>query len=259
VTDLLAKRLDWIAAKGYDRLLAGIQRGIEKESLRIDSDGALSTRRHPESLGSPLTHPHITTDYSEALLEFVTPVCDKIQDVNDFLTRIHRYVYRNIGDEKLWVNSMPCILRGEESIPIAQYGNSNVGRMKQVYRRGLQYRYGRIMQTISGIHYNFSLPDAFWQTFFETHAENETRIQDHISSSYFAAIRNFHRYCWLLFYLFGASPAVCKSFAAGRDVGLQTFDDETYYEPYATSLRTCLSSVEADATTRSPSGPMTCT
>ena len=237
MTDLLAKRLDRIVANGYDRLLAGIRRGIEKESLRIDSAGALSTRPHPETLGSPLTHPHITTDYSEALLEFVTPVCDKIKDVNDFLTRIHRHAYRNIGDEKLWVNSMPCILRGENSIPIAEYGNSNVGRMKQVYRRGLQYRYGRIMQTIAGIHYNFSLPDAFWQASFDEYADNETNVQDHVSTSYFAAIRNFHRYCWLLFYLFGASPAVCKSFLMGREHELQEFDEGTFYGPGATSLR----------------------
>ena len=51
---------------------------------------------------------------------------------------------------------------GEMSIPIAQYGSSNLGKLKHVYRHGLWHRYGCTMQAIAGIHYNFSLPDALW-------------------------------------------------------------------------------------------------
>ncbi|MBO1997005.1 hypothetical protein J4714_14335 [Staphylococcus epidermidis] len=53
-----------------DRLL-GICRGIEKE-LRALPTGSLALTPHPAELGSALTHPHITTDYSESQLELIT-------------------------------------------------------------------------------------------------------------------------------------------------------------------------------------------
>ena len=162
MSDTLRARLRAFEGNATAELLGQIRRGIEKESLRIRRDGVLAQTPHPPSLGSALTHPHVTTDYSEALLEFVTPTLTSIDATLEFLSAIHRFVYQNIGEEMLWVNSMPCILRGDTSIPIARYGTSNIGHMKYVYRRGLGYRYGRLMQTIAGIHYNFSVPDAFW-------------------------------------------------------------------------------------------------
>lgn len=237
MSDTLQTFVDRVATDGRAALLSQIRRGIEKESLRITTDGTLSQRRHPGSLGSPLTHPYITTDYSEALLEFVTPVYEDIDEALDFLTRIHRHVYRNIGEEKLWVTSMPCILHGEESIPIARYGNSNVGLMKYVYRQGLSARYGRMMQTIAGIHYNFSLPNQFWELTFADPSQQSGNFQDQKSAAYFAGIRNFHRSCWLLLYLFGASPAVCRSFLQGREHRLLELSASTYFGPAATSIR----------------------
>ena len=130
--------------------LAGIRRGIEKEGLRVLPTGGLA-----------LTHPHITTDYSESQIELITGAHLGVQDCLDELTAIHQYVYRVLqpqGGEMLWVASMPCNLPTDETIPLARYGNSNVGRAKSVYRMGLGHRYGRRMQTISGIHYNWSLP-----------------------------------------------------------------------------------------------------
>ena len=108
--------------------------------------------------------------------------------------------------------------------------------MKNVYRRGLGHRYGRLMQCIAGIHYNFSLPDIFWDHWLPWGTRKEQR-EELISEQYFAAVRNFHRYCWLLFYLFGASPAVCRSFVGGRRHPLEPFDAVTLHAPHATSLR----------------------
>lgn len=216
-------------------LLAKLRRGIEKESLRIDSDGHLAQTPHSAALGSALTHPSITTDYSEALLEFITPVSTEIDGVLNELDTIHRFVYNAMPDENLWTASMPCVLGNDGDIPVAQYGSSNVGRMKTIYRVGLGYRYGRKMQTISGIHYNFSLPDEFWPLYFDKTQGLE--LQQHITQAYFGLIRNFRRYAWLLVYLFGASPALCKSFLDGKAHKLQEFDDYTLYLPYGTSLR----------------------
>src|SRR5579862_9327792 len=139
--------------------LTHLRRGIEKESLRVRPDGSLATTPHPARLGSPLTHPFVTTDFSEPQVELITGVHPSAEAVLHELTEIHQVVYRAMGDELLWASSMPCRLPADDAIPLGQFGSSNVGRAKTIYRMGLSYRYGRRMQTISGIHYNFSLPD----------------------------------------------------------------------------------------------------
>ena len=105
-----------------------MRRGIEKESLRCRADGALAATPHPAALGSALTHPHITTDYSESQLELITGVHGDIDACLEQLTQIHQFVYRTLhsGDEMLWVGSMPCGLPADENIPIGVYGTSNV-------------------------------------------------------------------------------------------------------------------------------------
>ena len=196
-------------------------RGIEKESLRAQPGGGLALTPHPVALGSALTHPNITTDFSESQVELGTGVHAGVDAALDELTQIHQFTYRTLketGDEMLWVSSMPCGLPTDETIPVARFGASNVGRAKSVYRLGLSHRYGRRMQTISGIHYNWSFPEA-------------------TSAQYFGLIRNFRRQAFLLLYLFGASPAVCSTFVAGRQHTLQKLSDSTMYMPHGTSLR----------------------
>ena len=208
-------------------VLKGLKRGIEKESLRVRPDGTLALTPHPVSLGSALKHPHITTDFSESLIELITSVHASAAACLAQLERIHQFVYRRIGDEVLWCASMPCSLPDEKAIPIARYGDSNIGRTKTVYRNGLAHRYGKRMQMIAGLHYNFSLPDSVWPL---------PGFRD-ASEAYFALIRNFRRHAWLLLYLFGASPAVCSSFVEGRKHALEQLAPGTLYLPHATSLR----------------------
>ena len=215
--------------------LAALQRGIEKESLRVTPAGELARTPHPKGLGSPLTHPNITTDFSEAQLELITGVHASAEDVVAELEDIHRFVCANIGDELLWAASMPCRLGAEEDIPIARFGASNVGLSKTVYRNGLSHRYGRRMQAISGIHYNFSVPETLWPAIAESHGRASD--QDFVTDAYFGLIRNFRRYSWLLIYLFGASPAVCRSFTAGGTTSLAPLGEDTVHLPNATALR----------------------
>lgn len=236
LNDALQKRLNLIDDSGQESLLCGGKKGIEKESLRVTRDGNIAQTPHPHALGSALTHPYITTDYSEALLELITPPLTSTRAARECLSQIHQFVYSNLGDEMLWATSMPCLIAGESSIPIAYYGTSNVGKMKHVYRRGLGYRYGRTMQAIAGVHFNYSLPEPFWPVFQQI--ENDSReLEEFVSDSYFCLIRNFQRLGWLIPYLFGASPAVCKSFFAEGPDWLEEFDAHTYFNPYATSLR----------------------
>ena len=233
---LAERRLQKLLDSGESRILEGRQIGVEKESLRVSPDGSISQSPHPRSLGSALTHPYITTDYSEALIEFITPPFIHTEEVLDFLRDTHSYVYSELDNEILWATSMPCVVEGDESIPIAQYGKSNAGLMKTAYRRGLGHRYGRVMQVIAGVHFNYSLPDSFWHLYQSIEEDNQP-FQSFVSEQYFSMIRNLQRYGWLVPYLFGASPAVCKSFLGGKPCDLSEFDSNTYYEPYATSLR----------------------
>lgn len=214
----------------------GFRKGIEKEGLRVDRDGFIAQTPHPRALGSTLTHPRITTDYSEALLELITPVCDSTDALLQSLRQIHIYVQLNLGDELFWANSMPCRIDGEASIPIAHYGTSNMGMLKHVYRQGLAVRYGRVMQSIAGAHYNFSLPDAFWMD-WQQYLGGVQSLQDFKSEQYFWLIRNFRRRSWLLMYLFGSSPSLDASFVAGRPHTLQRWDEQSWYSAHATSLR----------------------
>ncbi|HET7570478.1 MAG TPA: glutamate--cysteine ligase [Gammaproteobacteria bacterium] len=233
--NILERRLRWLADAGAPALTPGLE-GIEKESLRVTADGRIAKTPHPRALGSALTHPAITTDYSEALLEFITPPQPGTAATLAALCDIHTAVYRELGAEMLWATSMPCAVEGDSGIPIAEYGTSNVGMMKHVYRRGLGYRYGRVMQTISGVHFNYSLPVDFWPAFQE-HEQRKDVPQAFMADAYFGLIRNFQRYGWLVPYLFGASPAICKSFLTGGRHDFEEFDDYTWYAPYATSLR----------------------
>jgi len=217
-------------------VLKGGMKGVEKESLRVDGNGTIAATMHPASLGSSLTHEYITTDYSEALTELVTPPFRESWELLQFLCDLHQFVYRHLGDELLWATSMPCIVDGDKSIPIARFGRSNVGKMKEVYRLGLGYRYGRTMQAISGVHFNYSFPAHFWPMLGEALQEKNTG-QDFISAQYFALLRNYRRYGWLILYLFGNSPALCSSFVKGREHNLSELSRGTLYEPHATSLR----------------------
>jgi glutamate--cysteine ligase len=233
---MVDERLERLA-RFDDDCLSGGGRGVEKESLRVAPNGRIATTPHPRALGAALTHPWITTDYSEALLEFVTPPHSSCWETLQFLCDIHQFVYPRLpDDEMLWATSMPCAVGGDASVPVADYGSSNVGRMKHIYRLGLGYRYGRVMQTIAGVHFNYSLPDRFWSAFREIEGwrGGEREFRDRM---YFGLLRNYRRFGWIVLYLFGASPAVCKSFLGGRDPGLPDFDAGTIYGPHATSLR----------------------
>jgi glutamate--cysteine ligase len=228
--------LDRLHRAGASAALRDNRIGLEKESLRVAPDGRLAKTPHPAALGSALTHPHITTDFSEALIELVTPALTDPRAVLDFLRDIHVVVNRHLDDERLWATSMPCVIEGGAAIPLARYGTSNAATMKTVYRRGLGNRYGRVMQVIAGVHFNFSFADAFW-TLYQAERDAQADPTFFRSESQMGMIRNLQRHGWLVPYLFGASPAVCDSFVQGHTTDLERFDPHTLYYPYATSLR----------------------
>ena len=230
------RRLAGLINSGERAVLRGGRKGVEKESLRVTPDGEIARSRHPESLGSALTNETITTDFSESLIELVTPPFQESWELLQYLCDMHQFVYRHLDDGLLWATSMPGRVHGDASIPIALFGSSNVGRMKTVYRNGLSLRYGRIMQAISGVHFNYSFPHYLWDV-LEHLLQSKAPRQSFMSEQYFGLLRNYRRHGWIVLYLFGTSPAVGESFFAGRDANMPKFDAHTYYEPHATSLR----------------------
>jgi len=232
-----SERLNDLADRNPYQALQDIKHGVEREALRINRNGSLALTPHPEALGSALEHDYITTDFSESLLEFITPPENKIEKSLEQLADIHKFVNDNIGEERLWPLSMPCYINDESTIPLAYYGESNTAKMKRVYRVGLKNRYGSMMQVISGVHFNFSLPDSFWQIWADVIGEPGS--QDTISAQYFSLLRNYRRYSWLIPYLYGSSPAICGSFIKDKPHNLpfEKVGVGSYYLPYATSLR----------------------
>lgn len=238
MSTLIQQRLSAFNTVSFKQAIVGIKRGIERETLRVCPDGKLALTPHNAALGSALTHSLITTDFSESLLEFITPATDDIDTTLAQLSDIHHFVSKQIGIEQFWPASMPCFIKDQNTIPLAQYGSSNVGRMKTLYRKGLHNRYGRMMQAISGVHFNFSFSQQFWQQYQQLLGDNGN-LQDFISAQYLGLIRNYKRYVWLMVYLFGASPAMCKSFLADRKTNydFKPLGKGSLYLPYATSLR----------------------
>lgn len=250
-----SERLAILAKEDLASTLAGISHGIEREALRIQPNGKLAQTPHNEKLGAALTHDYITTDFSESLLEFITPPEQNVDKTLGQLRDVHKFALANIGDECLWPMSMPCYIDDQNEIPIAQFGKSNVGKMKSLYREGLKNRYGSMMQAIAGVHFNFSLPDSFWDLWLDK-VESSENNKETKSAAYFALIRNYRRFCWLIPYLYGASPALCSSFIKGKNTTLpfKTIGKGSLYLPYATSLRMS----DLGYTNSAQSGLMTC-
>jgi len=236
--EILNERLHLIQANNVETLLKNSLTGLEKESLRVNTEGSIAETPHPKVLGSALKNPWITTDYAEAMLELITPPCDRAHKSLDFLLDVETFVYQHLKDELLWTTSMPCVIRGEEDIAIANYGSSNAGKMKSIYRQGLAERYGKVMQVISGVHFNYSIATEFWPAFQKVEKDTAEE-QTFINTKYMGMTRNIQRYGWIIPYLFGTSPAICRSFIEDgrKPEGMLDLNQHTFYEEWGTSLR----------------------
>ena len=214
-------------------LLEAVNRGIEKECLRISKKYKLSNKNHPKLLGSALMHKNITTDYSESLIEFFTDIHSNIDSMIKEMQEIHYFILNKIENEIIWNYSIPMdIFFKDKIIPISKYGKSNIGKFRRIYRKGLCKRYGKTMQCISGIHYNFSLPDIYWSKF----KYSKKNIKQVKSEGYICLIKNFIKYSWLLLYLFGASPIISNNFVKKKSF-FKSLNYNLYYMEHATSLR----------------------
>jgi glutamate--cysteine ligase len=230
-------RCKFSANKNEYAKLLNSKKGVERECLRVTTHGRVSKKFHHKKLGSKLTHPHITTDYSEALLEFVTPAFEDTDRTYQFLKDLHKYTLEVIdSDEFLWPSSMPCFLETDDDINIADYGSSHSGRIKTLYREGLMHRYGKSMQVIAGVHYNYSYSEDLVNYLFE----NQDQWSDYKSFKndfYMGVIRNFKRYSWLLVSMFSSSPLCDESFLQNKKHNLFQKTKQSFGKKFNTSLR----------------------
>ena len=91
MSQLLNRRLALLGERANLTLLEQCLHGIERECLRVTGDARLAQTPHPEALGSALTNDQITTDYSESLLEFITPALPDPAQTLASLDKIQRH------------------------------------------------------------------------------------------------------------------------------------------------------------------------
>ncbi|MED7820300.1 MULTISPECIES: glutamate--cysteine ligase [unclassified Francisella] len=214
----------------YDFKKINNLRGIERETLRIKLSGELALSPHPQNLGHKLTNESITVDFSENLLELITSPHSSVDNVFYELECLGAFTLQNMQDDEITLNTSMPLSVNEGDIQEADFGKSNSGKMKQIYRKGLSARYGKVMQIIAGIHYNFS---------FDKELINAKASESNITSSdiYFGVINNYFEFMWLLPYLFGSSPICAKTSVKNKPNYLVDLDDEFYVGKYSTSLR----------------------
>ncbi len=182
--------------------------GIERESLRTVEDYKLALTDSPEPLGKRAIHPYLITDFSESQPELITPVATTIKETMDWLAALHDVYIRSMEeDEYLWPFSMPNILPDDKDIPIIKVPE----QFELDYRNYLAEQYGKQLQMISGIHFNFSFSDDFINQLFKYQNETEN-YQDFRDKVYLKLSRNFLRYHWIITYLYGAAPIADDTF-----------------------------------------------
>jgi glutamate--cysteine ligase len=230
--------------KENGRLLLGGKWGIEREAQRVTPAGDLALTPHPAAFGNKLENPHVTTDFSESQIELVTPPFESVESAVDYLKNLQVTVESELENEMLWPLSMPPKLPGEDEIPVSRFDDTGDGREKGIYREGLALRYGKKMQMISGIHYNFSFGKEMLDHLYGQMGNGQDK-RSFTDNLYFSMARNFLRNRWLLIYLFGASPNIDPTYYSVIEKELRIIfqccpeccNPTVGIEKYATSLR----------------------
>lgn len=231
----------YVFLKKHQDLLVDGKWGIEREFQRVTYDGNLALTPHPAAFGGKLVNKEITTDFSESQIELITPAFSSVEEVDLYLNNLHEKVSTELGNEYIWPLSMPPRLPEDKLIPIAKFDDSKEGQAAYLYRQGLANRYGKKMQMISGIHFNFSYGNKLINLLHKELGLSDKK-QKFTDDLYFSVARNFLRFHWLLIYLFGASPSFDETYNTElmmqiekiRKCCPQCCND---YLEYATSLR----------------------
>ncbi|MFV0440292.1 MAG: bifunctional glutamate--cysteine ligase GshA/glutathione synthetase GshB [Lachnospirales bacterium] len=189
----------------YD--LLDTEQGLEREALRVHKDsGVISRTPHPKVFEPKELHPFIKTDYSEAQLEFVSPVFKNNLELYNFMNLSYDIFSEAIAeDEIIYPYSWFPKITDIDTIEIAKFDETEFGISSTRYREYLTEKYGKDKQLISGIHYNFSLSETFLKKFY-TLSKTEITYKRFRTEVYFKIMRNYNRYKFFITYMQGATP-----------------------------------------------------
>jgi len=228
--------LDVIQSLNYREDLLKGNFGLERETLRVDGEGKLALTKHPEVFECKISHPYITTDFSESQIELITPVLNTLEELHSFVNSLYDITVLELKDEYLWPQSMPCSIPEDNLIPIADYGKCKSGEAASDYRKKLLKKYGGKKQLISGIHYNFSFNEELIKDLYEKMGNGET-YRDFKDSIYLKVVRNYLRYRWLLIYLLGGTTTMHETFGEKCVIELDKISKDGFSNIGAVSYR----------------------
>lgn len=187
-----------------NRLAKTAEFGIERESLRVTSDGRLAQTKHPFN-----GDPHIDRDFCENQVEIISDVFDSPEEMNrqlgQFLDAVNGELIKN--DELLWAFSNPPAFRSEDEIPVARFYGAQ--REKSEYRRYLAEKYGKTKMLFSGIHINLSFTESLLHAAFR---ESGTAVYTDFKNDFYLRLaKRLTQYAWLVVFLTAASPVADPS------------------------------------------------
>lgn len=210
--------------------------GVERETLRIDREGKLALTKHPKVFECKISHPYITTDFSESQIELITPTVNTVEETYSFLNLLYDITALEIKDELLWPQSMPCSIPEDDFIPVADYGDCGNGKGASDYRKKLLKKYGGKKQLISGIHYNFSFNEELIKDLYKL-LRKEEDYREFRDNIYLKVVRNYLRYRWLLIYLLGGTTIMHESFGDKCVVNLDKVSKDGFSNDGVVSYR----------------------
>lgn len=227
--------LNIIKDKKLTHLLTLGQFGLEKENIRINKQGEIANTPHPNEFGIRTEHTYLTTDFAEAQIELITPICNSTKEAHQFMMMLHHLVSLELHDEYLWPYSQPPVLpKNVNEIQIAQfeYGDATP------YREYLSQKYGKYHQLLSGVHFNFSFTNELLLNLYQ--ASNQSlSFQDFINNIYLKIARFYLKHAWLIIYLTGTGYITHNSYQDNQTpLGLKPLSSDSKYIPFASSKRT---------------------
>ena len=228
--------LDVIQSLNYREELLKGNFGLERETLRVDGEGKLALTKHPKVFECKISHPYITTDFSESQIELITPIVNTLEELYSFVNSLYDITVLELKDEYLWPQSMPCSIPEDELIPIADYGKCKSGEAASDYRKKLLKKYGGKKQLISGIHYNFSFNEELIKDLYKKIGNGES-YGDFRDSIYLKVVRNYLRYRWLLIYLLGGTTTMHETFGEKCVIDLDKISKDGFSNMGAVSYR----------------------
>ena len=194
-----------------NRLAQTAEFGIERESLRVTSDGKLAQTIHPFA-----GNPHLDRDFCENQVEMIGDVfndpADLIRQLGVLLNDINAELVKN--KELLWAFSNPPGFDSEDEIPVARFHGAQRG--KSEYRHYLAEKYGKTKMLFSGIHLNISFTEQLIKTEFLSGDYSD--FAEFKNSFYLHLAKRLTQYSWLVVFLTAASPVADPSIGVESNV-----------------------------------------